>query len=55
MSQNYAYRPALFSNTGPKVRKLTNEKKLDVVIGNEIVLDIPLQINDYLVNILSFE
>jgi len=30
-------------------------KKLDVDIGNEIILHIPLEINDYLINILSIE
>jgi len=54
MSQNYPYRPGLFSNTGPKVRKLTN-KKMVVDIGNEIILNIPLQITDYLINVLSVE
>ena len=30
-------------------------KKLDVDIGNEIILNIPLHINDYLINMLSVE
>jgi hypothetical protein len=30
-------------------------EKLDVDIGNEIIPNIPLEINDYLKNILSIE